>query len=232
MVAGDVTEEEVLNLAQRTYGQIPARGKAPVRFRRREPEPWAARHITVADPKVEQPTVQRLYLTPSSRTSEGGDAQALEVLAEIMGGGATSYLYRKLVLDQGVAVNAGAWYMASAMEETRFSLYAIPAEGISPENLEAAIDAAIANLAAEAFSDQAIEQAKTRLIAETVYSSDSQSSMARIFGAGLAIGETIADILRWPRDIEAVTREELQSVARRFLTLNRSVTGYLIKKTD
>lgn len=171
-------------------------------------------------------------LTPSSRTAQEVDAQALEVLAEVIGGGATSYLYRKLVLDQSVAVNASAWYMASAMEETRFSLYAISAEGVSPETLEAAIDNAIAKLANEAFSEQAIEQAKTRLIAETVYSSDSQSSMARTFGAGLAIGETIADIMRWPRDIEAVTREELQSVAARFLTLNRSVTGYLIKQTD
>ncbi len=232
VVAGDVTETDVRRMADRSYGRIPARGTRPVRLRPREPEPRAARHITVADAKVEQPTVQRLYLVPSSITAEGSDSYALELLSEILGGGATSYLYRKLVLEQQLAVNAGAWYMSSAMDETRFAVYGIPAEGVSPEQLEDAIDAALGKAIDEAFTDQAMEQAKTRLIAETVYSSDSQSSMARIYGSGLAIGETIADILRWPVDIQAVGKDELRSVMQRFLTLNRSVTGYLVKKDD
>src|SRR6476659_866541 len=60
VVAGDVTEDEVRRLADATYGRIAPQGKRPVRNRPREPEPVAARHITVADPKVEQPTLQRL----------------------------------------------------------------------------------------------------------------------------------------------------------------------------
>src|ERR671912_1242202 len=65
VVAGDVTEDEVRALAERTYGRVPPHGKRPVRIRPREPEPVAARHVIVADPKVEQPTLQRLYLVPS-----------------------------------------------------------------------------------------------------------------------------------------------------------------------
>ena len=82
-------------------------------------------------PKVEQPTLQRLYLVPSCRTASQRDCYALELLAEVIGGGPTSYLYRKLVLERGIAVNAGAWYMSSAMEDTRFCVYAVPAEGVS-----------------------------------------------------------------------------------------------------
>ena len=76
--------------------------------------------IAVADPKVEQPTLQRLYLVPSCLTATDKDCYALELLAEVLGGGPTSHLYRKLVLERGIAVNAGAWYMSSAIDETRY----------------------------------------------------------------------------------------------------------------
>src|SRR5215217_6959457 len=129
VVAGDVTAGEVRRVADATYGRVTPFGERPVRRRPREPDPRAARHIEVADPKVEQPTLQRLYLTPSSRTAQGRDSQALELLAEVLGGGPTSYLYRKLVMERGVAVNAGAWYMGSSIDDTRFSIYAVPSQG-------------------------------------------------------------------------------------------------------
>ncbi len=138
IVAGDVEEAQVRALAEKTYGQIKPRSNppiAPVRLRPREPEPCAARHITVADPKVEQATVQRLYLVPSSITAQGNESFALELLSEILGGGATSYLYRQLVLEKAVAVNAGTWYLAGALDDTRLALYAIPAGEVSPEAL-------------------------------------------------------------------------------------------------
>ncbi|MET0741997.1 MAG: pitrilysin family protein [Microvirga sp.] len=229
VVAGDVSADTVRRLADKTYGRVAARGARPVRFRPREPEPVAARHITVADPKVEQPTMQRLYLVPSCRTARDRDCYALELLAEVVGGGPTSYLYRKLVLERGLAVNAGAWYMSSAMEDTRFSVYAVPAQGVSLETLEDAVDEALRNVSAEALDTDAIERAKTRLVAETIYSTDSQSSLARIYGSALAIGETIEDVRRWPAEIEAVFRDDLASVAERYLVPRRSVTGYLKK---
>jgi len=85
---------------------------------------------------------------------------------------------------------------------------------------------------AEALDAEAIERAKTRLVAETVYSSDSQSSLARIYGSALAIGETIEEVRRWPTDIEAVSQDRLKSAAERWLTPARSVTGYLTKAQD
>jgi zinc protease len=228
VVAGDITPDDVLILAQETYGRIEPRGERPVRFRPRDPEPVAARHITVADPKVEQPTLQRLYLVPSCRTAENRDCYALELLAEVIGGGPTSYLYRKLVLERAIAVNAGAWYMSSAMEDTRFCIYAVPAEGVSLEDLERAVDEVLKTVR-EALDSEAIERAKTRLVAETIYSTDSQSALARIYGSALAIGETIEDVQRWPSEIEAVLKDDLASAAERYLVLRRSVTGYLKK---
>jgi zinc protease len=229
VVAGDVTADDVRRLSDKTYGRIAPRGKRPVRFRPRDPEPVAARHITVADPKVEQPTLQRLYLVPSCRTAKDRDCYALELLAEVIGGGPTSYLYRKLVLERGIAVNAGAWYMSSAMEETRFCVYAVPAEGVTLPALEEALDEVLRAIPAEALDSEAIERAKTRLVAETIYSTDSQSSLARIYGSALAIGETLEDVRRWPQEIEAVLKEDLANASERYLIPRRSVTGYLQK---
>jgi zinc protease len=147
----------------------------------------------------------------------------------MLGGGPTSYLYRKLVLERGVAVNAGAWYMGSSIDDTRFSVYAVPTQGVPLADLEDAVDAALKTVPAEALEADAVERAKTRLVAETIYSTDSQSSLARIYGSALAIGETIEEVRRWPSDIEAVTRADLAGVAERFLVPPRSVTGYLCK---
>jgi zinc protease len=229
VVAGDVTSDDVRRLADGTYGRIAPSGERPARFRPREPEPRAARRLAVADPKVEQPTMQRLYLVPSCRTATDKDCYALELLAEVIGGGPTSYLYRKLVLERGVAVNAGAWYMSSAMEESRFSVYAVPAQGVALEALEAAVDDVLKAIPSEALDADAIERAKTRLVAETIYSTDSQSSLARIYGSALAIGETIEDVRRWPGEIESVLQADLASAAERYLVPRRSVTGYLQK---
>ena len=132
----------------------------------------------------------------------------------MLGGGSTSYLYRKLVMETGLAVNAGAWYMGSAIDDTRFSVYAVPAEGVPLEKLEEAVDRVLRRAPAEALDAEAIERAKTRLVAETVYSSDSQSSLARIYGSALAIGETIEEVRRWPTDIEAVSQERLKTRRR------------------
>jgi zinc protease len=229
VVSGDVTPTEVRRLAEGSYGRIAPSGGRPERFRPREPEPRAARHVAVADPKVEQPTLQRLYLVPSCRTAADCDCYALELLAEVLGGGPTSHLYRKLVMERGVAVNAGAWYMSSAIEDTRFSVYAVPAQGVSLETLEEEMDELLRTAAAEAFDADAVERAKTRLIAETIYSTDSQSSLARIYGSALAIGETIDDVRRWPFEIEAVQRADLASAVEHYLIPRRSVTGYLQK---
>ena len=228
VVSGDVSDADVVRLAEATYGHNAPRGETPRKLRPREPEPRAARHISVADPKVEQPTLQRLYLVPSSRTAIGRESHALEVLAEAIGGGPTSFLYRRLVLDLGRTVNVGSWYMGSAIDHSRFSLYGVPAEGVTLDGLEAEIDAALV-AARDGLDDLAIERAKTRLIAETIYSLDSQSSLARIYGSALAVGETLDDVRSWPAHIRAVTRDDIVSAIDTYLTAPRSVTGRLQK---
>ena len=229
VVAGDVEAPEVELLARATYGKIPARGEAPVRNRPREPEPRAERMVKLADEKVEQPQLERIYLVPSARTAQKGESEALDVLAHHLGGGQTSLLYRKLVLEKKLAVMAGAYYFGDALDASRFVIYALPAEGVGLEELERALDAAIVELKRDGVSAEDVARASTRLVAEAVYAQDNQASLARWFGAALANGETVEDVLSWSARIEAVTPQDVAK-AIQWLERRRSVTGFLLKE--
>ena len=228
IVAGDVDAEEVHALAQKTYGAIPSRGEQPPRKRPREPEPRAHRLVTLADEKVEQPSHQRVYLTPSYATAAPGEAEALEFLAHLLGGGQTSLLYRSLVVEQKIAVAAGAYYMGTALDDTRFWAYAVPAPEVALEALDEAVAEVIAALARDGVDAGDLARAKTRLIADAIYAQDNQSSLAQWYGAALCTGGTIDDILQWPSRIDAVDAEAVRAACAKWLDKKRSVTGFLL----
>lgn len=233
IVAGDVTEAEVRDLAEATYGKLPRSAEPPVQLRPREPEPLAARTVTLADPRVTQPTVQRSYVVPSYATGEPGEAAALDILADILGSGATSKLYRQLVVDKGVASVVGAYYQSSALGDTRFVLYGVPrGDATDLDALMADIDAVLADVVENGVTEEELARAKNRTTAGAIYAQDNHASLARIFGTALATGHTVEDVQNWPARIEAVTAEQVAEAARKYLTVRRSVTGYLVPAPD
>jgi zinc protease len=228
IVAGDVEAADVELLARESYGRIPSREKPPRRFRPQEPEPRAHRLVTLADPKVEQPAHERVFLVPSYTTGHPGEAEALEVLTHILGGGHTSLLYRELVIERKLAVAIGAYYMGTSLDATRLWIYAMPTPGTSLEQLDRAIDEVIARIADDRIDEADLQRARTRLVADAIYAQDNQASLARWYGASLATGLTIDDITRWPERIEAVSAEDAQKAARKWLDRRRAVTGFLL----
>jgi zinc protease len=232
IVAGDAEPQEVRRLAELHYGKIRSRGAAPERRRPQEPAPVARRLVVVNDEKVEQPSWQRCYLAPSHHTAAPGESEALEALAHLIGGGQTSLLYRKLVLEDKQVVAAGAYYMGAALDETRFYLYAVPAPGVALPDLDAAVDRVLHSLTADGVETKALERAKTRLVADAIYAQDSQSTLARWYGAALATGQTIRDVQEWPARIEAVSAEAVLAAARKWLERRRAVTGFLLPADD
>lgn len=231
VVAGDVTAATVRPLAEQYFGAIP-RGPEITRTRPSEPPQRVARHLRFVDSRVELNSFSRFYLAPSYTTAQGETAHALDVMVTILGGGETSWLYRKLVVEQKLATSAGAWYDGSALNDSQLGLYAQPRDGVTLEALEQAIDAVIAEFLAKGPAPGEMERAKAQLVAAAVYARDSQEFMARIYGVGLTTGQTIKDILGWPRRIETVKARDVVAAARLVLDPVRSVTGYLEPETS
>ena len=144
VIAGDVTGAEVKALAEKTYGQVARVTEIGPRVRPQEPTPVAVRQLTMADPRVAQPSLQRSYLVPSATTAKPGESEALDILAHVLGSGETSRLYRALVVEQHLATSAGGCYQGTALDETRFGVFASPLPGVTFATIEAAIDAVIA----------------------------------------------------------------------------------------
>jgi zinc protease len=228
VVAGDVTAEEVRPMAEKTYGRIAAQPGIKPRVRPTEPTPLAHRRVVLSDPRVRQAQLSRSYLVPSYRTAKGDQAEALDVLSHILGTGSLSRLYRSLVVDKQIAASAGSWYSGTSLDAARFGVYASPRPGVSLETLEKEVDSVIAGIVAEGVSAAELERAKTRLIADVVYAQDSQARLARMYGAGLATGMTVAEIEAWPDRVRTVTAESVRDAARTWLDLRRAVTGHLV----
>ena len=229
VIAGDVTADQVKALADKTYAKVPRIVDIKPRARPTEPPPAAPRTVMLADARVAQPSMQRSYLVPSYATSKK-DAVALEVLSHILGSGATSRLYRALVVDQRLATNAGGFYQGSTLDDTRFGVYAMPQPGIAFSAVETAIDEVIADVVKNGVSADELERAKTRMIADAVYAQDNQAALARWYGVALTTGSTVADVQAWPDQIRAATADAVRDAARTWLDRRRSVTGYLVKE--
>nr|AWL99270.1 insulinase family protein [Bradyrhizobium amphicarpaeae] len=232
VIAGDVEASDIRPLVERNFGAIPAQPAIPARrVRPQEPEPAAPRTVTLADPRVEQPSMRRYYLVPSATTAAAGESAALDVLAQLMGSGSNSYLYRALVVDKPLAVSANASYSSISLDPTQFAVSASPKPGISFAEVEQAVDAVIANVAQNPIRAEDLERVKTQLIAEAIYAQDNQAVLARWYGGALTTGLSVEDIRSWPDRIRAVTAEQVRAVAQKWLEKKRSVTGYLIKDT-
>ncbi len=230
VVAGDVDVADVRPMAERTFGVIAPQPAIPARrIRPQEPEPVAPRTVTLSDPRVEQPSMRRYYLVPSATTAAAGESAALDVLAQLMGGGSNSYLYRRLVVDHPLAVSASAAYQGMSLDATQFSISASPRQGVTFAQIEQAIDEVIADIAVNGARPEDLERVKTQLIAETVYAQDNQATLARWYGGAIATGLSIEDVRKWPDRIRAVTADQVRRAAQVWLDKKRSVTGYLVQ---
>jgi zinc protease len=230
IIAGDVDAKDIRPLVEKNFSNIPAQSAIPAkRVRPQEPVPAAARTVTLSDPRVEQPGWRRYYLVPSSSTAAAGESPALDVLAQLMGGGANSYLYRALVIENPLAISAGAGYQGTSLDPTQFSISVTPKSGVEFSQIEQAVEKVISDVAQNTARAEDLERVKTQLIAEAIYAQDNQATLARWYGGALTTGLSIDDIRSWPDRIRAVTAEQVRDAAQKWLDKKRSVTGYLIK---
>jgi zinc protease len=230
VIAGDVTPEEVRKLAQETYGPIPANDAVITHDRPTEPPANAARRLELVDARAGEPIFQRYYVAPSYVSADGNDAEALDLLLKIAASGSTSRLYRDLVVQHKIASSVGGYYSGNGKEYGKIVLYGVPSRGQTLEALEAGIDRVMGDIIDNGVSETELARAKRVYIADYIYESDNQATLARRYGFGLVVGQSIDDIESWPEEISKVTVDDLKRVAAKYFDPKASVTGYLRPK--
>lgn len=228
VVAGDVTPEEVRRLADVTFGKVPRRAEPGERQRPLEPPALAGRRVVLNDTRVSEPSWQRAYLVPSYPSAKPGEAEALEVLADILGRGPTSRLYRSLVVERGIASSAGAYYGGDGLDYGRFGVFATPRGDVDLGKLEASVDGVLAEVRDHGVTPDELARAKKRTRASAIYAQDSQATLARILGTAMVAGQSLSAVQDWPSRIDKVTADQVKSAAATYLDSRRSVTGSLL----
>lgn len=232
VVAGDVDPARVLELAEATYGRIDAGGDFVERMRPAEPEPVAARSVTLHDARVNSPSLRRNYLAPSYRLAEPGEAEAIDLLASILGGASTSRIRREMLVEDQIASGAGAFYWGGFHGPAEISVYVSPLPGTALEAAESRLDEIIADLVQNGVTAEELDAARNSLIKNALFERDSQTSLARSYATVVTTGGDVDDVVAWPDRLRAVTVEDVNRVARKYLDRRRSVTGYLMPEED
>jgi zinc protease len=227
VVAGDVESNDVVKLAEDTYGKIPANPDALRNPRPTEPPEVAARRVQMQDARAGTFSLARLYIAPCYSKAAPREAEALDLLMKILANGSTSRLYRSLVIDQRLASSTEGYYSGESLDYGRIAFSATAADGISLTDVESAIDKVIVDAIANGVTQKELDRARNSYIADYVYESDSIGNLARRYGWGLVNGQSIADIEDWPNRLKQVTLDDIKAVAVKYLQSKASVTGWM-----
>lgn len=232
IVSGDVDPEEVRVLAEKHYGPIPANPDLPERMRTEEPPQTAERRLIFRDPRVAQPYVSRSYLAPERDSGDQEVAAALQLLAEVLGGGTTSYLAEKLQFESQKAVHAAAYYQGISLDDTTFDMFVVPVPGLSLQEAEDALDSALAQFMEDGVDQDQLDRIKYQLKASEIYARDDADGIASRYGRALTSGLTVEDVQNWPDILQAVTADDIMAAARLVFNREASVTGWLMREEE
>ncbi|MFP4161313.1 MAG: M16 family metallopeptidase [Ectothiorhodospira sp.] len=226
VVAGDVDPEAVHRMAETHFGDIPARPVPEVKPRT-ETAQRGERRITVRAP-ARVPNLRMGYKVPALTTApEPWEAYALLVAAGILDGGESARIPRELVRGRSLAASAGAGYSPFSRLDTLFTLWATPAPGEDREAVESALTEMVSRLRENPPTERELERVKAQVIAQDVYRRDSIHGQALRIGLLEAIGLSWREGEAFAERVEAVTAEQVQEVARKYLDRSRRTVAWL-----
>ena len=216
VVVGDVDPEAVLKLAKQYFGPLQPEVIVPPKPRL-EPTQKGKRELIVKVP-AEVPYTIMGYKAPVLATAEERwEPYALEVLANVLDGGDSARLTRDLVRGSQIATSAGAGYDLYDRQAGLFLLDGTPTESSTVAEIQEALFEQIQRLQDEPVTDEELTRIKSGVVASAVYELDS------IFYQAMKIGQLEAVGLDWRLAdeyvdrINAVTAEQIQSVAKKYL---------------
>jgi len=224
-LVGDFKTDQALARVKTYYESIPSQ-PAPPKVDVAEPEQTSERRFTIDDELARLPLLNIGY---KGFVGAPSDVYALQVLGTVLGGGQSSRLYQKLVKDSQLAISASS-FVGARRGPGAFQVSATIAPGKKPGDVEASINEEIARLQKEPIADWELEKAKQFARRSAIGSR--QSSL------GLAISIT-EGVVAWNdpnyantrlERIMAVTKEDVQRVAREYLQPSKRTVGVAIPK--
>lgn len=227
VVVGDVNPEKVYELAKQYFGKI---GKRTDYLRKRQIEPpsLGQKSVKIFAP-AQLPLLMFGYSVPSTTTAATPwEPYALEVIASILDAGESARFAKNLVRGTHIASGANAYYNLYTRYQTQFVLLGVPSQSHTVAELKDAMLKQIKRLQDEPVNPTELQRIKTQIIAQKTYEKDS------IFGQAMEIGllETIGlgwqATERYADNINNITAEQIQQVAKRYFKDDAMTEAQLI----
>lgn len=216
VVVGDVDPKQVFKQARKYFGPLKAH-QLPIRKTQTEPEQKGERRVTVKAP-AKLPYLIMGYPAPSLRDAElDWEPYALEILTGVLDGNAASRLNRNLVRHDRLAVDISAGYDMINRGPSMFTFEGTPSEGSTVADLENAIRGEIENLKVNGVTEDELQRVKAQVISADVYQRDSMFYQAMQIGMMESTGLSWKALDEYPKRLQAVTAEQVQAVARKYL---------------
>ncbi len=220
----DITRSELLDKIKSRFGAI-ARAPAPPPVLAVEPAQEGERRVVVR----KQARLPIVYLAWHVPNYTSADAPALEVLSAVLSGGRASRLYRDLVYDRQLALEAGGDYSYFSIDPNLFWFWATPMPGQTPETLEKELLAAMERFKTEPATEEELARAKNQMEAAFVFQEDSIHRRASLLARFELLGSyTKKD--EFLKQIRAVTAADVQRVAKSWFPPDRKNVGVLLPK--
>ncbi|MBI5582643.1 MAG: insulinase family protein [Deltaproteobacteria bacterium] len=223
VVAGDFQRETLLPLLQKTFGRVPA-GKVPPRIKMQDPPQEAEKRITIQRQEARLPYVAFAFHVPAFPHP---DAFALEVMSQILAGGKSSRLYRKMVYEEQQALEVDADFPFNSQDPHLFYLAAQAMPGKTPDEIERRLQQELEEWERRPPAAEEIDRAKNRIEAGFIFSQDSVFSQALILAKYQVLGKW-QDIDQFIPGIRAVTQKDLLRVYQTYFQPGNRTVGVLI----
>ncbi len=216
VVVGDVVPEDVFALAKKYFAHLKSRPIKASKPRLEHPQTGTRRVIVKKVAKL--PYLLLGYKVPSLATAEQDwEPYALSVLAGILDGGRSARLSKRLLRERELVAGVGAGFHIYARYPTLFLFDATPAAGHSVEEVEQALYTEIKQLQDELVDKKELARVKAQVIASEVYQQDSVQRQASVIGSLETIGLGWQVMNEYSDRINAITAEQVQEVARKYL---------------
>lgn len=226
VVAGDVKSDDVIAMAKRYFGVIPARA-LPVRKPQDEPAQIGEKRVVVKVP-AKVPYLLMAWHAPVLRDWEKDAAPyALQILAGVLSGNDSARLQKSLVKTQQIAVSTSAGYDAVSRGPGMFMIDATPAPGKTTDELEKAIRGQIERIQRDGVSEAELARVKAQVIAADVYQRDSLFYQAMQLGEYVTAGLPPEALAHRVDKLRAVSAGEVQAAAKQWLQDDQLSVGIL-----